>query len=401
MKEVYMWGAGFWADYVYENIKCNCRVLGLIDSDITKQGKGWKYNLNIFMPEHLQLATFDYLVITIQKYNEVLKICMKFGIPKEKIIVYWRDGEGRDIFENRSVKIANLEWKIKRYECRLNNFPYEYGVEKTPVIHSSVELLNRIITTGVSLSRFGDGEFELMLERERPWFQSVNLELAERLRQIISADEVENIIVAIADDFGCLEKYTEEAADGIRMYMTPEKRKSIMKFIDMTRKYYDAYVTRPYLIYKDRKNAENIFLLFKKIWDGRSIVLVEGENAGIGIGNDLFSNVIEIKRILCPQQNAWNKYREIMEGIHSVAKPGELVCVSLGPTATVITYDLAKEGIQAIDIGQLDNEYEWVIRNAENRMQIPGKMTAEVNQKCEYYAVKNSEYLLQVVKRIV
>ena len=236
---------------------------------------------------------------------------------------------------------------------------------------------------------------------KRQWFQSVNLELAERLRQIISADEVENIIVAIADDFGCLEKYTEEAADGIRMYMTPEKRKSIMKFIDMTRKYYDAYVTRPYLIYKDRKNAENIFLLFKKIWDGRSIVLVEGENAGIGIGNDLFSNVIEIKRILCPQQNAWNKYREIMEGIHSVAKPGELVCVSLGPTATVITYDLAKEGIQAIDIGQLDNEYEWFIRNAENRMQIPGKMTAEVNQKCEYYAVKNSEYLLQVVKRIV
>lgn len=94
MKEVYMWGAGFWADYVYENIKCNCRVLGLIDSDITKQGKGWKYNLNIFMPEHLQLATFDYLVITIQKYNEVLKICMKFEFQRKRLLCIGVTGKG-------------------------------------------------------------------------------------------------------------------------------------------------------------------------------------------------------------------------------------------------------------------------------------------------------------------
>lgn len=33
--------------------------------------------------------------------------------------------------------------------------------------------------------------------------------------------------------------------------------------------------------------------------------------------------------------------------------------ISLGPTATVLAYDLFKAGYQAIDFGHVDVEYEW------------------------------------------
>ena len=45
----------------------------------------------------------------------------------------------------------------------------------------------------------------------------------------------------------------------------------------------------------------------------------------------------------------------------------------LGPTATVLAYDLGMGGLQTLDVGQIDNEYEWYIRNVQERVEIPGK----------------------------
>ena len=92
-----------------------------------------------------------------------------------------------------------------------------------------------------------------------------------------------------------MEKYTEKAADGIRAYMTKHTRADIMKFIDLKREYYDAYVTRPYMIYKNKKNAAEIFSLFKKIWRNRNVILVEGKYARIGAENERAENIMSAK----------------------------------------------------------------------------------------------------------
>ena len=39
-----------------------------------------------------------------------------------------------------------------------------------------------------------------------------------------------------------------------------------------------------------------------------------------------------------------------------------LMIVVLGPTATVLAYDLAKAGYQALDIGHLGKAYDWLKR---------------------------------------
>lgn len=77
-----------------------------------------------------------------------------------------------------------------------------------------------------------------------------------------------------------------------------------------------------------------------------------------------------------------------------------LVLISLGPTATVLAYDLAMEGIQALDIGQLDNEYEWYLRGAVKRIVIPGKHVAEIRQFYEIETIEDIEYEKQIVAKI-
>lgn len=50
----------------------------------------------------------------------------------------------------------------------------------------------------------------------------------------------------------------------------------------------------------------------RSIWDGRDVLIVEGELSRIGVGNDLFDGCHSIHRILCPKTNAFNRYDEIL-----------------------------------------------------------------------------------------
>ena len=229
-------------------------------------------------------------------------------------------------------------------------------------------------------------------------------ELAERMREIILSKR-EDVIIAVADNFGNLDKYKEDAADDIREYMI-QSREEIISLLNWNSSYYDTYVSRPYIIYKDKEYATEIFRLFKKVWQDREVLLIEGRTARIGIGNDLFQGAKGISRIECPKKNAWDIYENILQAVKEKAGQDTLICISLGPTATVLAYDLAVAGYQALDIGQLDNEYEWYIRGADERIPIPGKMVAEVdkgrcaNDTTGINADTEMEYRRQIVAEI-
>ena len=95
--------------------------------------------------------------------------------------------------------------------------------------------------------------------------------------------EDERINIAIAQDFTGLERYKEDVADIIREYMFEDTRSCILRLLDENRVYYDAYVSRPYIIYKDKRNADEIFPLFKDVWRDRDVVIVEWEYSRIGV----------------------------------------------------------------------------------------------------------------------
>lgn len=51
--------------------------------------------------------------------------------------------------------------------------------------------------------------------------------------------------------------------------------------------------------------------------------------------------------------------------------------IALGPTATVLAYDLYKRGYQAIDAGHMDVEYEWWKMGAKRKIKLARKYVNE------------------------
>lgn len=401
MKKIFIWGAGKDLDTVYKAInKELCIVAGIVDKDSAKQGKKVIDNIKIESPVVLNKAEFDYVVVSPKRYESILDECRIIGIDSEKVLVFWKEGDKIPFIDYKEKRIAELEEEVEKYKARLENLPYELGQGTGICIKSSEELLKVIIEKKVSLCRFGDGELELMRMKERLWYQKVNEKLAFRLREILASDEP-NILVAVSDNFGNLEHYTERAADVIRQYLYNGTRAEIMELLNTDSIYYDAYVSRPYYIYKNKRHSEIVFSLWKQVWNNRNVLIVEGKYGRTGINNDLLNNVKAIRRIICPETNSFDYYEKIFNDVKSLVMQDELVLVSLGPTATVLAYDLAKEGIQTLDIGQIDNEYEWFVRGAEDRIKIPEKRVAELSWCRELSDEEEPElYKQQIIDRI-
>ena len=83
-------------------------------------------------------------------------------------------------------------------------------------------------------------------------------------------------------------------------------------------------------------------------------------------------------------------------------KKNILILISLGPTATVLAYDLCKLGYQAIDVGHIDIEYEWFLKNASTKVVVENKFVNEVNNgENNFTKVKDKLYYKQIIKTIL
>lgn len=401
MKKIYIWGAGAYAKYVYSMIdQEHCVIQGIVDQDENKRGKLWNNKLRIGNPDELRSLEFDYVIFSMANYGEAVSRGKEIGISEDKMIIYWKTYYAAGVLKNKDAELQKEQKRSKIYENRLESAPYEWRVKAVPHIESAENVLKKMVEDRSSLCRFGDGEFEIMRGRVRPWFQEPDDTLKNRLFEVLNARN-STLNLAIAQNYTGFEHYTEKAADGIREYMSGGTRAAILGFLDMKRVYYDAYVTRPYIIYRDKSNAEQLFPLWKKIWQDRSVIIVEGKYGRNGINNDLFDGAKRIRRIICPSKNAWSVYEIIKKSIHDIADKEDLICISLGPAATVLAYDLAEMGYQAIDIGQIDNEYDWYHLGVRERVPIEGKMVAEMRKNDDGIEIlSNDKYFSQIVSVI-
>ena len=80
----------------------------------------------------------------------------------------------------------------------------------------------------------------------------------------------------------------------------------------------------------------------------------------------------------------------------------KLILIALGPTATVLSYDLNKLGYQAIDIGHADIEYEWYLCKARGKISIKNKYVNESGEKNKTYTnVADKNYYKQIIAKII
>lgn len=234
-----------------------------------------------------------------------------------------------------------------------------------------------IINEQKSISRFGDGEFRLLTKERGIYFQDLNNKIAERLHEVLNSN-LSNHLVCIPSSFNTKKDLKREAKIHWLNFIN-QKGKSIKKAIENPNGIFgDALISRFYLSYTNKATVQNKVKLLQKIWKNKNLLIVEGEFSRLGIGNDFFSNAASIERILCPATNAFEKYEEILESAKKHGK-NKIIIIALGPTATILAYDLAKDNYLALDLGHIDIEYSWFLQNAHSKVLVQGKRSAEVS----------------------
>lgn len=297
--------------------------------------------------------------------------------------------------------ITTLCGKLK-YNCTVEWYNFWYLIldkkqKNVPKVALIDETIRKIVTEHCSISRFGDGEI-LLTDNKTIGFQKENVELSKRLSQILQSQE-EGHLVCIPDTFSNLNRYNRKAR---RFWRT-----HFFLFMNLWDKYlvpgqlyYNSFITRPYMDFASKESSKVWFQNIKQIWDNRDIVFIEGEMSRLGVGNDLFENARSVRRVICPPQNAFAKYDDIVTESCKLDK-NILFLIALGPTATVLAYDLFKKGYQAVDIGHIDIEYGWWKIGARRKVKLPQKYINEVSGGDDVPLDAGEEYQKQIISRIL
>ena len=242
-----------------------------------------------------------------------------------------------------------------------------------PEVETLEETMHRLVDENASICRYGDGEFSVAVGADI-CFQKSSALLSERLNDILRSDN-DNILIAIPDVFGDLRKFN----DFTNYYWTEYLYRNIRvlkSLLSSHRKYSNSFITRFSTDY--RGDMTNILIPFyRQLFKDRLVYIVEGNQTRIGVGNDLLSGVAAIYRILAPAENAFFYYDDILQSCKRVIPKDALVVIALGPTATVLAYDLAKIGYHALDLGHFGEQYECHIHGSDTRKSISGSADNE------------------------
>lgn len=198
-----------------------------------------------------------------------------------------------------------------------------------PNILGEIETL-RFVAAGASLARYGDGEFALCaghpIKCERG-----DLTLSRRLREILRVQSgpclvgIPNIW-SETPKIGYWRKYATQAAP----------------FLNDTG-YVSSFVSRP-----DSApwiDTPEYWSLLESLWRDQDVSLVRG--GGRSFTSADLTSARSVEEIIAPSLHAWRDYDELLEAVGTPTRA--LLCV--GPTATVMAYDLAARGVHAIDLG--------------------------------------------------
>lgn len=336
-----------------------------IKEEVLKATKYFFDEVEILKKENLELK--NQLVTVIQSMKKLAQMQGQLSSSMDSSV--------RIILDNEMIlssRMDNMKYELFDPDHEIRFF--------RPHFEAQEETIRKIVEERKSLARFGDGEFSIMSHKERWKFQCMDNMLSRRLLEVLHSD-IPELIIAIADNYGSLDPYPDECANGIRCYMTEETRRAHNEFLDKERIYADAYLTRFYVMYKDNKTDAARMRLerLKSMWENRHIITVEGALTRLGVGNDLFDNAASLRRVIAPATNSFDKYGECLAAALEYAKHDTLFLLAIGPSSGVLAYDLTLNGYQALDVGHIDLEYEWYRAGQGVRVSVPGRYNNEVD----------------------
>lgn len=344
-------------------------------------------------------------ILELQRENHQLKVQIQ-AIKETQHVFYEAYSELiKKVQEDANSIVFFAKYMQCQQEC-YNNLKYELMDPNRgtapffyPDFRSNEETLRLITEEGKSLARFGDGEFSIAFRIPRQKFQRTDERLAGRIWEVLNADGSDNLLIAIANQYGSLDRFNGQTAQRIRMYMTEETRRQHEQIIPLNRIYSDAYITRPYVLYKDMftDGPRKRFEALGQIWNDKNICIVEGAQTRLGVGNDLFKDARDIKRIIAPPVSSFDRYDDIYQECLDRKDSVDLFLLAIGPSSGVLAYDLALQSCQAVDVGHMDLEYEWFLAGKGTRIPVPFKYNNELDGGDKVEELHDSVYDSQII----
>lgn len=293
-----------------------------------------------------------------------------------------------------------IDFGIYRYIIGVITYPLKRHKLSKFHIYGRMDTAKILANSNKSLSRYGDGELQWMLGNKRGSFEKNSPLLRKRLIEVIKSNN-NHFMVALPDAFISLNQFNNRARKLWERFVV-KYSSQVLPYLNSKYTYYDTSVVRPYIDYKDRRYARLIFNELKKIWNNRNVLIVEGAKTRLGVGNDLFNNAKRIRRIECPVNYAFELYKIIYDDIISFLSKHKsdkyITLISLGPTATILSYDIFNQGYRALDIGHIDLEYTWFLMGVKKPINISYKYTNESNyNKMPSKKLKDKKYINEIV----
>lgn len=198
----------------------------------------------------------------------------------------------------------------------------------------------RAALDGSSLARYGDGELKIARGNDAK-SQAGDPVLAKRLRQILAA-KAGPCLVCIPN----IESKTPKA-EFWRTYRDPRYTQFYTGGSRIVGPAYgSSFITRP-----DSApwiDTGDYWQRVIDLWRDRDVVLVRGSSKSLCLAD--LGAAKSVDEVIVSRQHAWADYPPLMTRL---AQERRRVLLCLGATATVLAFDLAALGVQALDLGHI------------------------------------------------
>lgn len=201
---------------------------------------------------------------------------------------------------------------------------------------------------GYSISRYGDGEISFIVKSKGiHLMQNFNERLRDKLLFILNSP-LDNLLIGIP-------RNSEEIQNLKPRPWIPILLERLGKIVPADRIFASSFISRPCVV---GNNNIEYYDYIRSIWKGKDVVLVNFED---DIVNHYLYRDCNIEYIKIQRRNCFEQYGIILNKCRWFYGQNRIFLSSAGPTATCLSYDIAKDGEQCIDIGHLAYEYAQFI----------------------------------------
>lgn len=192
------------------------------------------------------------------------------------------------------------------------------------------------VREGLGLARYGDGEIKIARGRDAK-SQRGAPDLAKALRRILVSPQTKCLV--------CIPNVMSQTpkAEFWAQYGSDTKT---TRLYDPDRVYGSSFITRP-----DSAPWIDVPDYWAEVidtWRGRDVVLVRGSSKSLTAAD--LGAARSVRELIVSRQHAWEDYPKLLGALIGEQRR---VILCLGATATVLAWELAHYGVQALDLGHV------------------------------------------------